>query len=248
MPSFPLERVGHRCVAGWPAVVGATHPNKSSCTCKKRKKQERERSRQSKRAEVRPNQLPLMEGTGDEDRRNAAARPEEADNLALSFLYYFFFLTPASLQRALRLLLSRQHTRTLPHHQELASGPSRLLRYLSTALLCLPCLRPAPRPRGGGQHRAPTAKTRAEHRCCQQPAGRHIAPTSVRDALPKCDPVQRPCHFPGFPNFQPYFPLLLSLFPLSLMGDRALDPSFLFLGLPGPLLAKLLLFSSCFSL
>lgn len=91
MPSFPLERVGHQCVAGWPAVVGATHPNKSSCTCKKRKKQERERSRQSKRAEVRPNQLPLMEGTGDEDRRNAAARPEEADNLALSFPYYFFF-------------------------------------------------------------------------------------------------------------------------------------------------------------
>lgn len=52
----------------------------------------------------------------------------------------------------------------------------------------------------------------------------------------------------AFPAVQPYFPLLLSLFPLSIGGDTALGPCFLFLGLPGPRLDKLLLFSSCFSL
>lgn len=47
---------------------------------------------------------------------------------------------------------------------------------------------------------------------------------------------------------QPYFPLLLRLFPRLRGGDRALGAWLRFRGLPGPLRAKLLWGSSCLSL
>lgn len=53
---------------------------------------------------------------------------------------------------------------------------------------------------------------------------------------------------PNPPRGQPYFPLPLWLFPLLQGGDRALGVWVRFLGLPGPLRARLLWASSCLSL
>lgn len=53
---------------------------------------------------------------------------------------------------------------------------------------------------------------------------------------------------PDPPRGQPYFPLPLWLFPLLQGGDRALGVWVRFLGLPGPLRARLLWASSCLSL
>lgn len=63
-----------------------------------------------------------------------------------------------------------------------------------------------------------------------------------RSSPPSSVPVPDP------PRGQPYFPLLLRLFPLLRGGDRALRAWVRFLGLPGPLRAKLLWGSSRLSL
>lgn len=72
---------------------------------------------------------------------------------------------------------------------------------------------------------------------------------------PDTGPAAGPCSSPPSsvpvpdpPRGQPYFPLLLRLFPLLRGGDRALRAWVRFLGLPGPLRAKLLWGSSRLSL
>lgn len=81
------------------------------------------------------------------------------------------------------------------------------------------------------------------------------SPRDSRSPVPRCRPCVGPhssppssVPVPDPPRGQPYFPLLLRLFPLLRGGDRALRAWVRFLGLPGPLRAKLLWGSSRLSL
>lgn len=80
------------------------------------------------------------------------------------------------------------------------------------------------------------------------------SPRDSRSPRPDAGPA-RPARLPPGsgpvpdpPRGQPYFPLLLRLFPLLRGGDRALRAWVRFRGLPGPLRAKLLWGSSSLSL
>lgn len=75
----------------------------------------------------------------------------------------------------------------------------------------------------------------------QGPRGASAQTQALRSS-PSSVPVPDP------PRGQPYFPLLLRLFPLLRGGDRALRAWVRFLGLPGPLRVKLLWGSSRLSL
>lgn len=81
------------------------------------------------------------------------------------------------------------------------------------------------------------------------------SPRDSRSPAPRCRPCTGPhssppssVPVPDPPRGQPYFPLLLRLFPLLRGGDRALRAWVRFRGLPGPLRAKLLWGSSRLSL
>lgn len=126
----------------------------------------------------------------------------------------------------------RPSTWVVPQEASLQDGPPSSVLW--------PCL-----PSWPGQR---TMLPESRHSRGSEPQGLKVPSAQVQTPGGPCSSPLSSEPVPDPPRGQPYFPLLLWLFPLLRGGDRVLGAWVRFRGLPGPLRAKLLWGSSCLSL